>query len=236
MSKALWELGGLRFWSANEIQLREQFQDRAALVVRQTLLAMNPAWQFERCEGPCLHPESRISQEYNERDVFFTQDSRGGETLCLRPETTASSYAYMGHLLGATKAKYPLCVYQAGKSFRRELNDGASAAKLRFNEFWQLEFQCAYSVSTKADYRTALIKGIEREIGRFTRLKTRVIESDRLPAYSRSTVDIEVYVGEEPTSAWRELASCSIRTDFDPDVLVCEIAIGLDRVAELAAA
>ncbi|MEO1474006.1 MAG: hypothetical protein AAFS03_08700 [Pseudomonadota bacterium] len=56
--------------------------------------------------------------------------------------------------------------------------------------------------------------------------------SDRLPAYSESTLDIEVMHGLH----WREVASCSIRTDYGDDTKVCEIAFGLDRIATLAAA
>lgn len=32
----------------------------------------------------------------------------------------------------------------------------------------------------------------------------------------------------------REIASCFIRTDFSKETRVCEIAIGLDRVIEIA--
>jgi len=55
-------------------------------------------------------------------------------------------------------------MWQVGKSFRRELTDGATAAKLRFLEFTQLEFQCIYSSNTKADYREPLIDLVQTEI------------------------------------------------------------------------
>jgi len=226
MSEALFKLGGLRFWHEDEIELREAFQARAASVVRRTLLSINPAWRFARCEGPILHPRSQISAAYDDNDIFITNDIRGGEALALRAETTPSSYAYARWLGG----KLPLCVWQAGISSRRETNDGASAAKLRFNSFWQLEFQCIYRSDTKADYRTPLIKSVAAEITRFTQTSTRIEGSDRLPSYSESTTDIEALHGVH----WREMASCSIRTDYSDDTRVCEIAIGLDRVATLA--
>ena len=57
----------------------------------------------------------------------------------------------------------------------------------------------------------------------------RFVESDRLPSYSESTLDIEVpYNGE-----WKEVASCSIRNDFSEDTRVAEIAIGMDRLVEM---
>lgn len=228
MSEALYKLGGLRFWTEDEIELRETFQARVANVVRRVLLDMNPAWRFARMEGPCLSPRDQISSAYDDSDIFATNHEAGGGSLYLRAETTPSSYAYARHLGG----KLPLCVWQAGKSFRRETNDGASAAKLRFNEFWQLEFQCIYQSNTMADYRARLIDAVSAEIGRFTGVGTRIVESDRLPAYSESTLDIEA----DHNGKWREMASCSIRTDFREDTRVCEIAIGLDRVATLAAA
>jgi glycyl-tRNA synthetase len=234
VSESLYEFSGLRFWNENEIELREAFASRAISVVKSCLLKLNPAWQFYQVEGPILTPSYFIAEHYGDDDVFVTNHKIGDNFLRLRPETTASSYVYAKNL----KKKLPLCVYQKGKSFRRELNDGATATKLRFNEFWQLEFQCIYSSSTKADYRAELIKVISSEISRFTMLESRVVASDRLPSYSESTEDIEVNchgVIGEIQSGWREIASCSIRNDFSEDAKVCEIAIGLDRVATLAA-
>lgn len=228
MSDALFGFGGLRFWTEDEIELREWFQARAVAVVKRTLTGMNPAWRYFRTEGPCLTPRSMISNAYDANDIFVTTHEKGGETLCLRAETTVSSYAVAKRIPG----KLPICVWQAGKSFRTETNDGASAAKLRFNEFWQLEFQCVYRVGTGADYRTPLMAAVADEIERFTGLHSRQITSDRIPAYSESTEDIEVKLED---GKWREMASCSIRNDFSEDTRVCEIAIGLDRVATLAA-
>lgn len=228
MSEALYELGGLRFWNENEIELREAFTSRVIFVVRSSLLSMNSAWNFARMEGPCLSPRDKINEAYGDSDVFLTNHLAGGLPLCLRAETTASSYAYARRHM----KKPPFCVYQAGKSFRREMNDGASASKMRFNEFWQLEFQCIYADSTMADYRSVLIPKVAAEIKRFTQRETRFVESDRLPVYSLSTIDIEA---QENPEFWREMASCSIRNDYAGGMKVCEIAIGLDRVATLAA-
>ena len=94
----------------------------------------------------------------------------------------------------------------------------------------KLEFQCIYRVDTKADYRAVLIPVVALEIERFTMCQLRVVPSDRTPAYAESTLDIEA----DHAGKWREMASCSIRTDFAGDMRVCEIAVGLDRVATLA--
>jgi len=105
------------------------------------------------------------------------------------------------------------------------------AEKLRFNEFYQLEFQCIYSATTQADYQTPLMAAAEKLIARETGRKTRIIPSDRLPAYSLTTLDIEVALDDGAT--WREIASCSIRTDYSETERVLELAIGLDRVVEV---
>jgi glycyl-tRNA synthetase len=232
MSKALYKTGGLRFWSEFEIRLRDRFVDLTATMVRETLTEMNPAWSMRRMEGPVLTPAEFISPEYSSDDVFETNHSAGGQPLRLRAETTASSYLYARWLINNDRrCKLPLCVWQVGKSFRRETNDGASASKMRFNEFYQLEFQCIYAQSTKADYRGRLIDAVRDVLFLSCGLHSSVEPSDRVPSYAESTIDI-VSAG---TARAFELASCSIRTDFGEDVRVCEIAIGLDRVVDLSA-
>ena len=71
--------------------------------------------------------------------------------LALRPETTPGSYAYAQHLLNTHSGyKPPLCVWQAGKSFRREQDQVTK--NMRLKEFWQQEFQCIYSSDTLNDW------------------------------------------------------------------------------------
>lgn len=225
MSEQIYNAGGLRFWTESEIELREAFQARIASVIRRELTTMNAAFRVARVEGPIITPRSLMSS-YGDDDVFALPWDKANEAWALRAETTASTYAVMKR----AGVRLPFCAWQAGKSFRKEENDGASAAKLRFNEFWQQEFQIAYRSDTKADYRASLIRSVKAEISRFTNCETRIVESDRLPSYSLSTLDVEAM----HNGTWREMASCSIRNDYAPDVLVCEIAIGLCRIATLA--
>ena len=222
MSEAFYDLGGLRFWNEEEIELRTHIQELLISTVRRSLLGINSAWTIHQIEGPCLIPQDQINEGYTDKDVFVTNHKE----LRLRPETTASSYLYARRL-----HKRPLCIYQVGKSFRRELNDGASAAKMRYNEFWQLEFQCIYTNDTKAQYQIPLLTSVGREVARFTEAPIRTSNSDRLPKYSESTIDLEVLIAEDK---WMEVASCSIRTDFSEQEKVCEMAIGLDRIVELS--
>ena len=219
----------LPVWTEAEIEAREAFQIIAAGTVRRALIKINPAFRVQRFEGPCLTPAAHMNAAYSYRDVFVTNHIYAGDPLSLRAETTASTYA----AIRALGPKLPFCGWQVGKSFRRELNDGASASRLRFNEFWQQEFQAVYRADTKADYRAAVIDAIVPQIETFTRCNARVIESDRLPSYSVSTLDIEVRL---PNGQWREIASCSIRTDYADGILVSETAIGLCRIVAINSA
>lgn len=228
MSEALYKnIGGLRFWTEEEINLRESYVSLVSRGVQRKLQEMNPAFVCQRVEGPILTPASFISPEYGDDDFFHTTHKKGGETLCLRAETTASSYQFANRL----GLKKPFCVWQFGKSFRTETNDGASANKLRFNEFYQLEFQCIYRRDTRNDYRIGLMD----EVCHLSRMfvgDSRIVESDRQPSYSESTLDIEALHNNN----WKEIASCSIRNDYSGDDYVCEIAIGVDRVVSISGA
>ena len=236
MSNAFYDIESLRFYSEDEIEMREMMTARFASVVKRSLQSVNRAWSFTRVEGPILTPRNVVGDAYDESDIFVTQIKKAGQHLVLRPETTKSSYAAAIPMLSKNgtkeflKKNLPLCVWQVGKSFRVEKSDGATAAKLRFNEFYQQEFQCIYSVGTLADYRAIVLHDIKLEMLRFFPSNVlRVVDSDRLPSYSESTIDIEVKHGDE----WREVASCSIRTDFHEECRVFELAIGLDRLVEI---
>jgi glycyl-tRNA synthetase len=111
-------------------------------------------------------------------------------------------------------------------------------ARSRAN-FWQLEFHCAFTADTGNDYHTKSLEPVRNMIAQMVNLPTRIVPSDRLPAYSTVTMDIEVDNGDK----WMEVCSISKRTDFpiryrsvnrnkevrEHDVLVLESAIGLDR-------
>ena len=232
MSEAFFETGGLRFWREAEIDFREYAIRAITHAVKGPLETLNRGWTFVRCECPSLVATSRLSGAYTGDDVFLLQAKIAGHEFCLRPETTPTSYEVARRLMQrGGEYRPPLCVWQAGKSFRRELSDGATAAKLRFNEFWQVEFQCIYSIGTKADYRTAVIPTVKATIAGLTCAQGRVVPSERTPLYSRETLDIEIQRGADD---WCEVASISIRTDFAPDMEVLEVAIGLDRIVAIS--
>lgn len=230
MSKTLYPIDSLRFYTEDELAFRDTLVDRISREVKNTLTSINRAWSFYRVEGPLLAPREFVSPSYDEGDIFITQIVRANQQLVLRPETTKTSYLFAEHFEQKLKKHaFPMCVWQLGKSFRVEKSDGASPSKLRFNEFYQLEFQCIYSEDTKADYRAPLIVDVSKEIDRLLMTSSRIVESDRLPSYSESTLDIEVPFNGE----WKEVASCSIRTDYKEGMKVCEIALGIDRLTEI---
>jgi len=219
------DIAQLRFWNEDELEHRDRAQDAIVSCVRRTLSDINRAWGFRRLEGPQLTPRDFLSDEYSDDDIWTTPTEVAERQMVLRAETTASTYAFVRQNFSHKKLRLPACFWQVGKSFRRERH--ASASKLRFFEFTQLEMQCLYSVETKADYRARLLPELADTIAWLTRSEVRVIDSDRVPAYAHSTKDIEIKLaGKE----WREMASVSIRKDFAEDILNLEVAVGLDRV------
>jgi len=232
-------VNSLVHWEEREIVRRENFIRHFSEEIRHFLRSVNPAWDIRRIEAPVLVPRDIISDNYTNEDVWVQERLSPTETeLVLRPETTPTTYAYMAHLLDThSKTRLPLCVWQAGRSFRREQEQ--TTAHMRLKEFWQLEFQCAFTAETGMDYLAASLEPVRKMIASVIGLPTRIVESDRLPSYSLTTMDIEVDNGFK----WMEVCSISKRTDFprkfvsqskggatrEHDVLVLEIAIGLDR-------
>jgi len=158
------------------------------------------------------------------------------EQLVLRPETTPSSYAYACHMLNSNMILPPFCVLQSGKSFRREQDQVSK--NMRLKEFYQQEFQCIYASDTLNDYQEKVLEPLRKMFEKIIGKPARIVESDRLPSYSLRTMDIEIDNGDK----WMEICSISKRTDFpqkvkfqtknglnEKDMLVLEIAIGLDR-------
>lgn len=234
-------LGQLRTWSEDEIEYREHLIRRLSRGMIDSLTSLNPAWQFIRIESPVLIPKNQIDLAYTSEDIFHTDDTAHGHPLCLAPETTIYSYKYAADLITRGQ-RLPVCIWQARKSFRKESLDGANASKMRYKEFYQLEFQCLFSKTTKADIHTWLVGEMTDLIATAYR-RTHNVASDRLPSYSLKTTDIEVY--DKHANEMREVASISQRTDFFEDasfrgeashgINVVEVAFGLDRLVQLKA-
>lgn len=233
-------IGGLRFWTQEEIRLRERIKGTIVETVQAALLDLNQMWRFEEVDTPVLMPRSEFSCAYSDDDVFVLQDEIGGDPFALRAETTIGSYRMAEHFLRATKRRAPLCVYTMGQSFRQERSDGATAAKLRFNAFYQLELQCIYSEGTTAPIAQVVRDALVPVVAKLTGKPTRLVPSDRLPSYSKETIDLEVeWTSPTGVTEWKEVASTSVRTDFPSIVAhkpyeVFEVAFGIDRMVAIA--
>jgi len=223
------DLAQLRAWSESDLEHRDLCQSHLVARVQHALRAVNRAWAFSRVEAPMLMPRALMSAEYTDADIWTTPVVLAEQPFVLRAETTPTTYAAIRALYPRIEMlKPPHCFWQVGKSFRRE--PASSANRLRFFEFTQLEFQCLYAPSTMADYRAKILPDLAQALSWLARSEARVIESDRLPSYAQSTLDVEV----RHRGAWREVASVSIRTDFSDALLNLEVAVGLDRLVAIA--
>jgi glycyl-tRNA synthetase len=229
----IYNLNGLVHWDERDIRLRNQFASHFAFELSAALRGMNQQWTILQTEAPILTPVELINPNYTEGDVWF---QTGEAKLVMRPETTPGSYAYARHLFDGQLVRPPLCIWQMGKSFRREQDQPTK--HMRLKEFYQQEFQCVYTDDTANDYHAGVLDPVRRMISEMVGLPTRIVDSDRLPSYARVTKDIEVDNGDK----WMEVASISLRTDFpgtvkfstkkgmvEKGLLVVEVAIGLDR-------
>jgi glycyl-tRNA synthetase len=212
----LYQVNGLLFWTERDILFRRHCEETLVQAMTETLKTVNPAWEFFRVEAPMLTPNVSINPNYTSEDVFQIED------LTLRPETTMGSYAYARHVLDpyqGRKCRMPVCVWQHGKSFRREQDQVTK--NMRLKEFYQLEFQCVYGLTTAADYHTPVVEAVRSTISALVNAPCEIEESDRLPSYSTQTTDV--------IARGMEVCSISRRTDFE-GAHVLEVAVGTDRL------
>ncbi len=238
----LYNKNGVLFWSEEEIRIRNMFVNHMVSAVKNCLLSMNNSFKMIQCEAPIFTPASLINSNYNTHDDIYALNYSNSdheytpvdERIALRPETTMGSYAYARHILSGYNSpnyKLPICVWQHGKSFRKEQDQPSKFMRLK--EFYQLEFQILFSKSTLKDYYPEIVDNVRKCFSElldyFSSSKTFAcfqVASDRLPSYSDETTDI--MFGESQFNAM-EICSISRRKDFDPNIKNIEIAIGTDR-------
>lgn len=221
----LYNSNGLIFWSEEEIRLREMMKNHFVAAISSNLKTQNRGFEIIQIEAPLITPRRLINTNYTSQDVFeldeIDQYAESTE-LVLRPETTMGTYKAIEHLLNShndRKIKLPLCVWQHGKSFRREQDQPTKFMRLK--EFYQLEFQIAYSSTTANDYSLSLVPSVQKAISEMIG-PCHTEASDRLPDYSESTTDILCDKNS------MEVCSISKRKDF-PLAKILEVAIGTDR-------
>jgi len=150
MNFNIYEINGLVFWTEEGIYLRKHFETSLKMEITKALLSMNPAWAFHQIEAPLLTPMDLINKNYTNADVWVQENVEDEpKKLVLRPETTPGSYKYAQYLLDNYLDKPPMCVWQSGKSFRREQDQVSK--NMRLKEFYQMEFQFIYTAETLND-------------------------------------------------------------------------------------
>lgn len=221
----LYNVNGLIFWTEEEIRIREMLKQHFVAAIESNLKTQNRGFEILQVEAPLITPREFINANYTSLDVFELDEiDQFAESagLVLRPETTMGTYKFIEHLLNPhndRKIKLPLCVWQHGKSFRREQDQPTKFMRLK--EFYQLEFQIAYSSTTANDYSVTLIPAMQKAISEMIG-PCRIEASDRLPDYSESTTDIVCEKND------MEVCSISKRKDY-PGAKILEVAIGTDR-------
>jgi tRNA synthetase class II core domain (G, H, P, S and T) len=204
-------------WTEREIEERDALIRTLKATLQEAWMPVNRAIRFVRVETPILTPTS-VLQGHIDVGFELLETSRG----YLRPETTAGTIAAFHSMWPQAperRKQMPICVWQAGKSFRDEKNgDAMRATKLRLREFWQLEFQLFAAQDTKANYLLYAANALQRRWG------GTFDQAADLPHYSRATLDWHI--------EGLEVAGLSERTDW-PDGIIYEVAIGLDRLMAL---
>ncbi len=222
---------GLVYQTEADIETREWIIKRISRSLRDKMRELNRAIDFMRVETPCLVPQHVVAGHIDPDGftLWRTAPNRvvegyEPETLYLRPESTKGTYEMFEVLLpqkANLKKSLPLCVWQAGLSFRVEQDKTFS--HLRFKQFYQLEFQLAYSPDTKADYHNHAVEAMVEILNDlYPDLTISVAEqkNDEVPFYSERTTDIYVM-------PW-ECVAISTRKDFRFPIL--EVSCGLDRL------
>jgi hypothetical protein len=213
---------GLVYHTAEDISTRELLVSSIAAHLQVAFKKLNRAIDFIRVETPCIVPSEVLKQH---REANFELWKLEDSDFYLRPESTAGTYLMFPVLFPQKKQlerNLPLCLWQSSLSFRVEQDK--SFANLRFKQFYQLEFQLAYSPSTQADYHAHAVATIKDILKRWFKqtMREEELDSDR-PFYSERTTDI--YLDQ-----W-EVVAVSTRTDFDYPVV--EVSCGLDRLTAI---
>ena len=115
MINNIYDKNGLVFWEETDIRRRSLIQNEVINNIKESLSRQNKAFRFFMTEAPMLTPSNLIDEKYYANEDVFSIDD-----LTLRPETTKGSYEFARYITTHRNEKLPICVYQSGKSFRRE--------------------------------------------------------------------------------------------------------------------
>lgn len=237
---------GLVYYTEEDIARREHLIQDITRHLQFILKAVNRSVNFQRVETPAMVPVSMVNAHL-EADFPIWRVNGGPKNasitpetdLALRPESTRGTYTMFDVLYpmeNSLKKNLPLCLWQSGLSFRQEQD--ATFKHLRFKQFYQLEYQLAYSEGTKVDYHTEAAYAMSYLMRtRFPHLHSYsedLLEADR-PFYSSKTTDIYLITKTDAANATAEQWECvaiSTRKDFKYPIL--EVSVGLDRLTYLS--
>ncbi len=230
---------GLIYYDEADIEAREYLIHRISRELQDAMRQLNRGIDFVRVETPCLVPKEIADPHLKANfPLWHVEPSEKPESvenhLWLRPESTHCTYAMFRELYPESlrlKKVLPLCLWQAGLSFRVEQDK--TFRNLRFKQFYQMEFQLAYAEGTKADYHAHATNSMMRILGDLFpqwQMGNHIYQvilgdqvEDDIPFYSQKTTDL--YVLDH------EVVAISSRTDFEYPIL--EISCGLDRLLAL---
>lgn len=231
---------GFVMYNEKDLEARELIIKTITFNLKKDLGELNRAIRFFQIETPITTPRkmlqghietgfemigtAEVPKNIDDKPLSFDK--------LLRPETTAGTYAAFYHMFGKdymrVKKMLPVVLWQFGKSFRSEQLRPLSG--LRFQEFYQLEYQLFYAADSGADYftcaRNSAVKSIAGLCGS-ERWSYMSVDKDSLAHYAEKTTDIFVDVPEI------EVGAISQRKDFHEYVKVVEVSIGLDRLTAL---
>lgn len=231
---------GLVCYTEKDIFYREFLIVAISSYLRQVFKDANRAIEFMRVETPCLVPTDLVQDHITSKfplwcalptDGEMWAKNQPEENVWLRPESTKGTYQMFDVLFPQDQEflkHLPLCLWQSGLSFRVEQDKTFS--HLRFKQFYQLEFQIAYSSTTKADYHTIAVQAMQKFLRQHFALfacRTEQLNAPDLPFYSDLTTDLYLSDGSQE---W-EVIAISKRKDFKVPIL--EISCGLDRLTHL---
>ncbi len=235
---------GLIYYDEADIEAREFLIRFISRELRDAMRQLNRGIDFVRVETPCLIPKEIVEPHLEVKFPLWKVDPTNHieispelmeNHLWLRPESTHCTYAMFRELYPESnrlKKVLPLCLWQAGLSFRVEQDK--TFRNLRFKQFYQMEFQLAYAEGTKADYHLHAVRAMRGILDKlFPQWGTAsgiltpehiysvdLEDMDEIPFYSEKTTDL--YVLDH------EVVAISNRTDFEYPIL--EISCGLDRL------
>lgn len=238
---------GFPYWTEHEIETRDRFiiANKIAMQSMFSTIFRNPV-AMKRIEGPVIMPEAWLSPRYTgrEEEVYDLESPYGS---ILRPETTPVTFEYIRQLMRhPSLLQTPFCIWQAGLSFRRELN--APESDVRLKQFYQQEFQIVMERSRVGEIRIdhRVVELLTHHFCNLLGTTTQWIKPTVTPRYADDAIDIEAY--DPCTNRYVEIVSITIRNDLDvlipsmPDppvpleqlqAVVLEIAIGLDRLVHI---